>query len=285
MRRSFLVAVALAGLVPAGATAATSDRAAARAGAMWLTRVQIDSAGQEADAIVALAANGLSRSSLRRRFDRLAPSASSYGRSAGGAAKIVLAAVAAGANPRAVAGVDYVARIRATYAAGRYGASTYDQAYAMLALRAAGVPVPRAAIVSVRDARGSGGWGYSLSRSARDDVTATALTIQAMRAAGVPARSSGIRAATAWMLTRRNHGGGLAIDGGNRPTETNSTAIAIRTLRAMGRTPPPAMVRQLRSLQEADGGWRFTAATRESRLLATIDASLALSGKGLLPPY
>jgi hypothetical protein len=38
-------------------------------------------------------------------------------------------------------------------------------------------------------------------------------------------------------------------------------------------------------LQEADGGFRFTATIRESRLLATVDGVLALSGHRLPPPY
>ena len=49
-----------------------------------------------------------------------------------------------------------------------------------------------------------------------------------------------LRQATAWLLAQRNASGGFNIDGAGKPTEANSTAIAIRALRAMGRTPSPA---------------------------------------------
>ena len=106
-----------------------------------------------------------------------------------------------------------------------------------------------------------------------------------MRAAGVTRSDAALRGATKWLTAQSNARGGFAIDGGGRATEANSTAIAIRALRAMGRTPPTATRRALRGLQEADGGFRFTPTTRESRLLATLDAVLALSGRRLPPPY
>jgi hypothetical protein len=193
--------------------------------------------------------------------------------------------MAAGRNPRSLGGVNYVARIRAQYASGRYGVSAYDQAYAILALRAAGEPVPLPAITALRNTRGSGGWGFTLTRSGRDDVSVTGLLIEASRSAGVPAIDPMLRRATTWLLAQRNGKGGYHIGGAGKPTEANSTAIAIRALRAMGRVPSPGTRLALRSLQEADGGFRFTREVRESRLFATLDAVLALSGRWLPPPY
>ena len=278
------VAAAVALAVPAGAMAGT-DREAARAGAAWLESLSIGAVGQQADAIVALAATGRTRRVLRARLARMTPAASSYASTAGAAGKVVLATVAAGRNPRSLGGVNYVARIRAQYAGGRYGVSAYDQAYAILALRASGEPVPRAAITALRNTRGVGGWGFSLTRSGRDDVSATGLLIEASRSAGVLATDAMLRRATAWLVAQRNASGGFHIAGAGKPTEANSTAIAIRALRAMGRTPPPSTRLALRSLQESDGGFRFTRAVRESRLLASVDAVLALSGRRLPPPY
>ena len=202
-RRLAAIAAAIALAVPAGAAAST-DREAARAGAAWLETLSIGAVGQQADAIVALAATGRPRTTLRARLARMIPAASSYARTAGAAGKVVLAAVAAGRNPRSLGGVNYVARIRAQYAGGRYGASAYDQAYAILALRAAGEPVPRAAITALRDTRGIGGWGFGLTRSGRDDVSATGLLIEASRSAGVPASDVMLRQATAWLLAQRD---------------------------------------------------------------------------------
>lgn len=284
MTRAVRLVAALALLLPAGALAQT-DRQATQRGAAWLETLSISPVGQQADAIVALAAAGRSPSSLRTRLIEMTGLASAYATTAGGAGKVVLAAVAAGGDPRNLGGVDYVARINRQYAAGRYGATAYDQALAMLALKAAGEPTPAAAVTALRATRGRGGWGFALRTTAPDDVSSTGLVIEALRAAGVSTADAGLKAALKWMTAQANGRGGFAIDGAGRATEANSTAIAIRAMRAMGRLPSTATRRALRNLQEADGGFRFTARTRESRLLASVDAVLALSGRRLPPPY
>ncbi len=263
------------------AAAAVTDATAARRGATWLAAQQISTVGQQADAIVAMAATGTAKATLRARLAALAPAAPSYATTAGAAGKVVLAAVAAGANPANINGVNYVARIRSSYHNGLYGSGTYDQAYAILALRAAGQTVPLKAIRRVTGARGTGGWGYRLSTGVRDDVSATGITIQALRAFGLSPRHGGLAAATTWMVSRRNASGGYAIDGGNRPAEANSTAIVISALRSMRRTPARRTIDRLRRLQEADGGFRFTIAARGSRVMASVDAIVALAGKTL----
>ena len=105
--------------------------------------------------------------------------------------------------------------------------------------------------------------------------------IEALAAVGVPASDPGVRAAVRWMLAQRNRAGGLASAGGGAATDANSTAGAIRALRALGRTPPVSMRAALRGLQDPDGGIRFTRASAGSRLLATNDALVALAGKTL----
>lgn len=279
--RTLIATAAIAALLCTVATAAPADVTAAKRGATWLRGQSIDTAGQQADAIVALAAVGTPKATLRSRLSALAVSAPGYATGAGSAGKIVLAAVAAGANPRAVSGIDYVQRVRGTYRSGYYGSGTYDQAYAVLALRAAGERVPIMALRRLTGARGAGGWGYRLSRNVPDDVSATGLVIQALRSAGLSTSHGGLRAATAWMLAQRNRAGGYAIDGRRRATEANATAIAISALRAMGRSRPGGAYRSLRRLQESDGGFRFTRVSRGSRLLATLDAVVALAGRNL----
>jgi len=265
----------------ASANAAVTDATAARRGANWLSGQQIAGVGQQADAIVAMAAVGTTKSTLRARLSALTPAAPAYATGPGSAGKVVLAAVAAGVNPRNLGGVNYVARIRAAYHNGWYSTSTYDQAYAILALRAAGEPVPIMAVRRVTGARGGGGWGYKLSTGVRDDASATGLVVQALRAYGLTPRHGGLAAATTWMVSRKNSAGGYAIDGGNRPTEANTTAIVIAAMRSMRRTPPRTTINRLRRLQEGDGGFRFTLAARGSRVLASVDAVVALAGKTL----
>jgi hypothetical protein len=278
------LALAIVGTVfglSASAQAAVTDATAARRGANWLSGQQITSVGQQADTIVALAAVGTAKSTLRSRLSTLTPAAPAYASGPGSAGKVVLAAVAAGVNPRTLGGVNYIARIRGAYRNGWYGTSTYDQAYAILALRAAGESVPIMAIRRVTGARGRGGWGYKLSTGVRDDASATGIMVQALRAYGLTPRHSGLAAATTWMTSRRNSAGGYAIDGGNRPTEANTTAIVIAAMRSMRRTPSRTTINRLRRLQEGDGGFRFTLAARGSRVMASVDAVVALAGKSL----
>ena len=70
-----------------------------------------------------------------------------------------------GRRPLRLGGVDYVARIRARYASGRYGATAYDQALSILGLRAAERPVPSAALRATLAGRGAGGWSFDLSQA------------------------------------------------------------------------------------------------------------------------
>jgi len=279
MRRITAVLAAIAAVaVPTSAAAATNAQSA-RAGATWLVRQQAMAPGQQADTIVGLAATRAPRATVLSRWRAFAPRARGYATTAGAAGKVVLAARAAGVNPRRVAGVNHIARIRSQYAGGRFGASTYDQVYSILALRTAGEAVPPAAITALRRTRGAGGWGYDLNRRVPDDVSATASVILAARAAGVSNRDPMLVQATAWMMAQRNRAGGFAIHGRGGRTEANATSLAIRALRSMGRRPPAATVTQLRRLQERDGGFRFTERIRENRVLATADAVIALSGR------
>jgi hypothetical protein len=282
MRRAALAAACIALAAAAPAAGATGDAARADRAAAWLARAAPGApGGQQADAIVAMRAAGRTAASLRPRLRALASVAPGYARTAGGAGKVALAAVAVAADPSRLGGVDYLARIRARYASGRYGATAYDQAFSLLALSAAGRPVPRAAVRATLAERGAGGWSFALSRQTRDSVDATGVVIEALRAAGVPRTNPGLAAAAAWMLAQRNGEGGLASAGGGAATDANSTAGAIRALRALGRRPPAATLAALRALQESSGAVRYSAAAAGSRLIATNDAAVAFAGKVL----
>ncbi len=282
-RASIALVVALAVAAP-HAGAATADPPAAERAADWLeANSQGAAAGQQADAIVALRAAGRSRASLGPRLAALGRAAPPYASTAGAASKVVMAAVAAGGDPRRLAGVDYVRRVTSRYASGRYGATAFDQALSMLAIAAAGNPVPPAAPRATLAGRGTGGWSFDLSGTGSDSVDTTALMIEALVAADVPADNPGLRAGAAWMLAQRNNEGGFASSGRGRPTEANATAGVIRALRALGRVAPPSMRAALRGLRERDGGIRFTRAVAGSRLIATNDALIALAGSSLPP--
>jgi hypothetical protein len=275
------LAIAIAGLVLlAGAPVALAgpaDRAAASRGAAWLQRQPAPSfGGQQADTIVALRAARVPRSRLRGRVRRLAVTGRRYGSRPGPAAKVARAALAVGADPRRFGRVNYLARIRRGYRAGVFGSNVFDHSLAILALRGAGEGVPRRAIAVLRRTRGRGGWGLELRSGGRDEVDATAVVIQAMRAAGLRRTDRDLRAATAWLARQAHRRGGFDARGGRRPAEANSTAAAILALAAMGRSSVAAR-RELRALQRRDGAFNWRSRTPGSRILATIDAVTALS--------
>lgn len=289
MRAVLAGAAAVLAVVPAAGAAATcaapADVRAGQRAAGWLA--SLDPAamapGQLADGIVALRAAGRTPSALASRTALLRRRAPAYAATAGASGKVALAALAVGADPRRFGGVDYLARIGRAYADGRYGATAYDQAFAMLALRGAGRPVPAAAVRALRGTRGAGGWGFDLRAASRDQVDATAVTLEALAAAGVPARTPWVASARAWMLAQRGRDGGAASAGARRPADGNTTAMVWRALCASG-VPVPARLRAaLRALQMPDGRVRFTAASEGSPLLATTEAVIAMTGRTLPP--
>ena len=191
---------------------------AARA-ATWLAANSAGApAGQQADAVVALRAAGRRRASLRPRVAALAKVAPAYATTAGGAGKVVMAAVAARRDPASLGGVNYLRRITGRYAAGRYGATAWDQALSLLALRAAGRTPPAAAVRATLAGRGTGGWSFDLQPDSRDSVNATAIVLEALAASGVKGTDARVAAAVRWMLAQRNGAGGLASAGGGAPS-------------------------------------------------------------------
>lgn len=272
------LAVLAAVLALAPAAHAQSDKGAASRGAAWLAKSA--GAGSDtgaADVAVALRAAGrLGGSERARRAAALRRGAASA-RTAGGIGKFVLGLQAAGLNGRCGAGVDLLARLNRTRRGGRYGSTLFDQALAILAVRAIGHRPPRAAISTLKRLRGGGGWSFDASQ--RDEVTSTGLAIQALRAAGVSRRDGTLRAGLRWLRAQRTKAGGFGHLRRDR-NEANATGIALMAQRAMGVRDTRA-VRALRALQRGEGAFQFSANDAGSRLLATTDAVLALSGAKL----
>lgn len=259
---------------------AATNKGAARSGAAWITKsVPAAGDGAAADAIVALRASGrLTGAQKRVRLAGLRRGARAYSTAPGRAGKAMLGLAAAGANPRCAGGVDLVARIGGGRRGGRYGTTGFDQGFAMLGLRAGGVRVPKAAIIFALKARGGNGWDFGL-RDRGDEVSTTALMIMALRAAGVSRRNGGLRAGLRWMRAQRTPAGGFAHERRDR-NEANATALAIMAQRTMGSGDSRA-ARALRGLQRGGGAFQFSANDAGSRVLATNDAVVALSGRAL----
>jgi hypothetical protein len=207
----------------------------------------------------------------------------------GQAAKLALAAVTGGRDPRDFAGLDLVSAMTAPLAtpvpdgiSGIYGDDLYDHALVLIALTAAGEAIPDAALEPLRTAQGAdGGWAFdgSTAPGAADSNT-TALVIQALVADG-HRDDPMIDRALAFLSTLLVPDGGFAY-GPADPlvADANSTALVLQALIAAGEDPtspkwgnaPLALAR----FQTPSGGLRYMAADEEPNLLATIQAMPAM---------
>src|SRR5918994_3867821 len=212
----------------------------------------------------------------------------------GQAAKLALAAVTGGRDPRDFAGLDLVAAMTAPLAtpvpdgiAGIYGDDLYDHALVLIALTAAGEAIPDAALEPVRAAEGEdGGWAFdgSTAPGAADSNT-TALVIQALVASG-HGDDPIVDRALAFLSTLLAPDGGFTY-GPADPlvADANSTALVLQALIAAGEDPasqewgnaPLALAR----FQTPSGGLRYMAADEEPNLLATVQAIPAMEGLSL----
>jgi hypothetical protein len=163
---------------------------------------------------------------------------------------------------------------------GQYGDTAFDQALAMLAVKAAHHKIPKAAVKFVKDHRGSNGWNFAMSTSKGDDVESTGLMIEAMRAAGVSKNDKALKSAFKWMYNQRNINGGFnPITENTGATQANTTAFAIRAGTVMGKNLKQSKA-ALRLLQKKQG-WFRTDETTDGQYhgIATSDAVIALSGR------
>ncbi len=246
--------------------------------------------GMTVDAVLALAAAGLDPA--RPRAEN-APSAvaylesvaSTYSRTTGGTAKLVLAAVAAGRDPRAFGGLDLVARLRQAYdpATGLYDTQLFSNAYALLALAAVGQSVPPAAIEAVLARQGSDGswaWDGSTEPGAGDSNT-TALVVQALAALG-RAHDPAVTRALAYLRSVQAPDGAFAYQPADPLVgDANSTALAVQALLAVGEEPQSASWRfaldALARFGNPSGALRWRDDAADDNLFATVQAIPALA--------
>lgn len=170
-------------------------------------------------------------------IDYLESVAASY--SALGAAqagKIAAAAAAGGQDPRDFGNMDLVAGIRAYYAdsAGQFGSSTWDQAWAIVGLAAAGASIPGDAVEALVQLQNSdGGWGITAETDS--DPDSTALALQALMASGEGRLQPPAMSGRNYLLnTQQDDGGWGHLDA---DSNANSTAYAVQSLVALAQNP------------------------------------------------
>ncbi len=199
--------------------------------------------GATIDAVIAIAAAGRNPNDFavgsNTPVTYLAAQAPTYAtQGASAAGKLAVGAVAGRGNPRSFGGVDLVAAIEGLYqpAAGQYGGGgTWDQAFAILGLRAARQSVPVAAVQRLIDiAADGGGWGFSANASDAD-VDSTGLVLQALAAAGVGLDDAAVQAGLGFLRSSQNEDGGFP--GFTGDTDPASTGLALQGLAAYGQDP------------------------------------------------
>ncbi len=254
--------------------------------------------GSTADAALAILAAGSSPADFEQDgntplsyLENNAPSATT----AGDLAKLILAAIAAGENPRQFGGVDSVAKLEGLLAAGgRIGteADIYvSHILAVLALASAERPVPTSAIDLIKNAQQEdGSWAWDGSAETDGDTNSTAFAVQALIAAGEALDSEAVTQALAYYRGIQNDDGGWPYQNPSTygtATDANSTAVLIQALIAAGQDPAGAdwtiggntPVAALEALQNDSGAFAWQATVPDDNLLATLQALPALAGK------
>lgn len=288
------------GVTAPGAHASTEpdpeSGASAADGAAYLADTQGDDgsvpegwgADGVAEAVVALVAGGGQDAAVDDALDYLAEAAPERieddGVNGGHVGRIVSGLVVAGEDPRAFAGVDFVAEVESHHdPTGSYGANLYGDALAVLGLLAAGAEVPDDAVDRLRiNQCSSGAWSWRSACSGTPDTDTTALAASALAAVAGP-DDEDVEQARGWLLDTQNDSGcwGLEADDVDN---ANSCGLALSTVVAFGEDPgsPPwtegerSSLEALRDLQVdsgADAGafW-YQADTPGAKDYATVQA-------------
>jgi energy-coupling factor transport system substrate-specific component len=200
----------------------------------------------------------------------------------------ILVAGAAGIPATSFGGRNLVAELRTEL---RRNGSVSDQtnltSFAVLALRAVGIPPPAATLAwLVRQQDGDGGFNFA-TRGGSSDVDDTGSALEALAGAGVPGASRARARGLGFIRRQQDRDGGFAGQPG-AGSNAQSTAFAVQGLLAVGVDPgslhrrgAPSPLDYLRSLIAADGHVRYSRGTNLTPVWVTGEALMALEGKPL----
>ena len=232
------------------------------------------SAGPTEDFVLGAAAAGFDPNTLvscggTSAFQYLAAGATAETATAGGTAKLLLAALAGRLDPTAFAGHDLRTRLTTFLNAGTgaFGdGSTFGQSLSILALKGDGQAIPAAAVTELKGLQDTdGSWNYqAAANSVAGDSNSTAVAIEALIAAGVPAADASMTKAITYLHTQQNADGGFTYSAPGS-SDPDSDALVIQALVALGENPTGAtwtvggktVMDDLLSRQASNGGFTF----------------------------
>lgn len=249
-------------------------------------------AGTTIDAVLALiTVPGVDQSVIDSSVAFLETSAADYAAfGAGQAAKLVLFQAATGGDVTSINGINPLELVQngVNPDTGYLGTGLYDQALGILALVAAGEPVPAEWIDTIRAKQiSNGGWAFDGSmEEPMADSNTTAIALQALVAAGAATDDPAIANGLAYLQTVVAPTGGFAYSVSEPMlADANSTGIVIQALAAVGQDPiatgewgDVSPEQALVTLQNPSGAFRYMDSVPDDNLFATVQAIIALTG-------
>jgi hypothetical protein len=248
-----IVVAVVAGGVPHVDAISSARLDSARRGAQWiLDNLEADgsfpqignAAVDTSDAIAAVVAGGLSGAPLAPMIAFLQANGPAEATRGAYTGRMIAGIVAAGANPSSFGGFDYTATLVSQYDT---GSGAFDPANAFANVQAANGALaangtlPPLAVTYILSHECPGpefGFGFGNACSFGPDVDTTALTVNALVAAGLSSDAAVARARS-YLFSKENPADGLFF--GCCGTSTTSTGLALAMINALGEDPqaPP----------------------------------------------
>jgi prenyltransferase beta subunit len=223
-----------------------------------------------------VAPGGVHRSGGRTAIAFLASKAGSWS-NAYDIERGILGIVAARRNPSAFAGRNLVAALRGKIGShGGIGSAANSTYWGVLALRAAGSPVPARTLSYIRSRRHRSG-GYAWSISAAPDSNDTAAAVLALHAAGVGCGNVAIRRGIAYLGSAQASSHGYALLPGSA-ADSQSTSWAIQARHACGLRNARAR-RWLLARQLPSGAYNYQPGTTITPAFVTAQVLPAVHGR------
>ncbi|MBS1886221.1 MAG: hypothetical protein JSU06_03445 [Actinobacteria bacterium] len=202
-------------------------------------------------------------------------------KSPGDLARTILALEGAGVEPREFAGRNLVAALLSKRRKdGSYEDWPNSTAYAVLALRAAGIANVADSVAWLREAQNEdGGWGDVVGSPSNADSTGAVLQV-------LTPSSKAAKAAVGYLRQVQQKGGGYRL-GGNGALNTQSTAWAVEGLLAAGANPAQfkrggaSALEYLEANQAGDGHYRYSSKSDQTPVWVTGEVLVATSKQHL----